>query len=99
MAPDEYPAFKALNQWVIKPAIKEINELTNFFVEVEQKRESRNIAFLKFRISRLKQLTSPGAPEESLYPDVEELPAIANTLVQTGVARREAVKIANQDGT
>ena len=97
MAPDEYPAFKALNQWVIKPAIKEINELTNFFVEVEQKRESRNIAFLKFRISRLKQLTSPGAPEESLYPDIEELPAIANTLVQTGVARREAVKIANQE--
>ena len=97
MASDEYPAFKALNQWVIKPAIKEINELTNFFVEIEQKRESRNIAFLKFRISRLKQLTSPEAPEESLYPDVEDLPAIANTLVQTGVARREAVKIANQE--
>ena len=97
MASDEYPAFKALNQWVIKPAIKEINELTNFFVEIEQKRESRNIAFLKFRISRLKQLTSPEAPEESLYPDVEDLPAIANTLVQTGVARREAVKIANRE--
>ena len=97
MASDEYPAFKALNQWVIKPAIKEINELTNFFVEIEQKRESRNIAFLKFRISRLKQLTSPEAPEESLYPDVEDLPAIANTLVQTGVARREAVEIANQE--
>ena len=97
IAPHEYPAFKTLNHSVIKPAIKEINELTNFFVEVEQKRESRNIAFLKFRISRLKQLTSPGAPEESLYPDVEDLPAIANTLVQTGVARREAVKIANQE--
>ena len=27
----EYPAFKALNQWVIKPAIEEINTLTNFF--------------------------------------------------------------------
>ena len=97
IAPDEYPAFKTLNHSVIKPAIKEINELTNFFVEVEQKRESRNIAFLKFRISRLKQLTSPEAPEEPLYPGVEDLPAIANTLVQTGVARREAVKIANQE--
>ena len=97
IAPDEYPAFKTLNHSVIKPAIKEINELTNFFVEIEQKRESRNIAFLKFRISRLKQLTSPEAPEEPLYPDVEDLPAIANTLVQTGVARREAVKIANQE--
>ena len=97
IAPDDYPIFKHLNHRVIKPAIEELNELTNFFVEVEQKRESRKVAFLKFRISRLKQLTSPEAPEEPLYPDVEDLPAIANTLVQTGVARREAVKIANQE--
>ena len=92
---DEYLAFKALNQWVIKPAIEEINGLTNFFVEVEQKRESRKVAFLKFRILRLKQV---GHPEpEPLYPDVEELPPIANALVQAGVARREAVKIGNQE--
>ena len=95
MESDEYPAFKALNQWVIKPAIKEINEFTNFFVEVEQKRQGRSIAFLKFRISRLKQLD--GSEPEPLYPDVEELPAIALTLVQAGVARREALKITNQE--
>lgn len=95
MTPDEYPAFKALNQWVIKPAIKEINELTSFFVEVEQKRQGRKIAFLKFQISRLKQLNAP--EQESLYPDVEELPVIAIALVQVGVARREALKIANQE--
>ena len=35
---DEYQTFKALNQRVIKPAIKEINDLTNYLVEVEQKR-------------------------------------------------------------
>ena len=92
---DEYLAFKALNQWVIKPAIEEINGLTNFFVEVEQKRESRKVAFLKFRISRLKQVER--SEPEPLYPDVEELPAIANALVQAGVARREAVKIGNQE--
>lgn len=95
MAPDEYPAFKALNQWVIKPAIKEINEFTNFFVEVEQKRQGRKIAFLKFQISRLKELGS--SEEEPLYPDVEELPAIAISLVQAGVARREALKITDQE--
>ena len=91
---DEYPIFKHLNHRVIKPAIKEINELTNFFVEVEQKRESRKVAFLKFRILRLKQVGS--STPVPLYPDVEDLPAIANMLVQSGVARREAVKIANQ---
>ena len=92
---DEYPAFKALNQWVIKPAIEEINKLTSFFVEVKQKRESRKVAFLKFSISRLKRV---GRSEpEPLYPDVEDLPAIANMLVQAGVARRESVKIAHQE--
>ena len=97
MESDEYPAFKEFNRNVIKPAIKEINELTNFFVEIEQKRESRKIAFLKFRISKLKQLTTAEPTEESLYPDVEELPAIALALVQAGVARQEALKIANQE--
>ena len=98
VAEDKYKAFKMLNQWVIKPAVKEINELTNFFVEVEPKRESRRIAFLKFRISRLKELPVSDAPtQEPIFPDIEELPPVANALVQAGVARREALKIANQE--
>lgn len=95
ITPDEYPAFKALNQWVIKPAIKEINELTNFWVEVEQKRQGRKIAFLKFHISHLKEVNT--REPAALYPDVEELPAVAIALVHAGVARREAQKIANQE--
>ena len=95
IAPDDYPIFKHLNHRVIKPAIEELNGLTNFFVEVEQKRESRKVALLKFRISRLKQVER--SEPEPLYPDVEELPPIANALVQAGVARREAVKIGNQE--
>ena len=94
---DVYPAFKTLNQCVIKPAVKEINELTNFFVEVEQKRKGRKIGFLKFRISRLKELVSVEPTQESLFPDIEDLPVAANALVQVGVARREALRIANQE--
>ena len=45
---DEYTTFKSLNQWVIKPAIKEINDLTNYFVEAESKRLGRKISELKF---------------------------------------------------
>ena len=55
---DDYRVFKELNRNVIKPAIKEINELTNFFVEVDQKRVGRRIGELKFTISRLKELPS-----------------------------------------
>ena len=97
VAGDVYPAFKTLNQCVIKPAVKEINALTNFFVEVEQKRDGRKIGFLKFRISRLRELTTVDATQEPLFPDIEDLPAVANALVQAGVARREAEKIANQE--
>ena len=53
---DEYTTFKSLNQWVIKPAIKEINDLTNYFVEAESKRLGRKISELKFRITKVKQL-------------------------------------------
>ena len=46
---DEYPLFKEFNRNVIKPAIQEINALTNFFIEIEPKRIGRKIAELKFR--------------------------------------------------
>ena len=94
---DVYPAFKTLNQCVIKPALKEINTLTNFFVEVEQKRKGRKIGFLKFRISRLKELTSAEPTQATLFPDMENLPVAASALVHAGVARREALRIANQE--
>ena len=97
VAPDEYPAFKTLNQCVIKPAIKEINELTNYFVAVEQKREGRKVGFLKFKISRLKALRSHEPVQETFIADMEDLPAIAFELVEAGVSRKEALRIANEE--
>lgn len=97
IALDDYPTFKTLNQRVIKPAIKEINELTNFFVEVEQKRIGRKIGELKFRISRLKALPSVKPVQETFLFDMEDLPPVAFKLVQAGVSRKEALRIANQE--
>ena len=89
---DEYTTFKSLNQWVIKPAIKEINDLTNYHVEVVNKRLGRKIAELKFRITRVKQ-----APiQESVFPDVDNLPPIAIELAQSGIDRDIALQIADQ---
>ena len=94
---DEYPVFKVLNRDVIKPAIKEINELTNFFVEVEQKRVGRRIGELKFKISRLKELPSVEPVQETIVFDIDDLPPVAIKLVQAGVSRKEALRIANQE--
>ena len=87
---DEYTTFKSLNQWVIKPAIKETNDLTNYHVEVEQKRLGRRIAELKFRITKVKQLPV----QESLFPDIENLPRVAVELVQAEIDQKVALQIA-----
>ena len=89
---DEYQTFKALNQFVIKPAIKEINDLTDYHVEIEQKRIGRRIGELKFRIKRVKQLPV----QESLFPDIENLSPVAVELIQADIDRKVAQNIADQ---
>ena len=89
----DYPVFKELNRNVIKPAIKEINDLTDYHVEVEQKRIGRSIAELKFRITKIKQLPV----QESVFPDIENLPPVAVELVQAKIDRKMAIGIAEQE--
>ena len=90
---DEYTGFAFLNRDVIKPAIKEINDVTDFYIEVEQKRLSRKVAELKFRITKIKQLPV----QESVFPDIENLPAVALELVQAEIDRNMAMKIADTE--
>ena len=90
---DEYSLFKELNRNVIKPAIKEINALTNYAIEVEQKRIGRRIGELKFRITKVKQIPI----QESLFPDIENLPPVAFELVQAEIDRKIALQIADQE--
>ena len=90
---DEYSVFKELNRNVIKPAIKEINALTNYSVEVEQRRIGRRIGELKFRITKVKQIPI----QESLFPDIENLPPVAFELVQAEIDRKIALQIADQE--
>ena len=89
----DYPVYKVLNQSVIKPAIKEINALTDYHVEVEQKRFRRRIAELKFRITRVKALPV----QESVFPDIENLAPVAVELIQAEIDRKMALEIAKQD--
>ena len=90
---EEYRTFKALNQNLKKPAIKVINDLTNYHVEVDQKRFGRRIAELKFRIIKVKQLPV----QESVFPDIENLPPVAVELVQAEIDQKMALQIAEQE--
>ena len=89
---DDYPVFSEFNRSVIKPAIKEINDLTGYHVEVEQKRLGRRIAELKFRITKVNMLPV----QESVFPDVENLPPVAVELVQAEIDRKVALQIAEE---
>ena len=86
----DYPIFSEFNRSVIKPAIREINALTNYHVEVEHKRLGRRVADLKFRIRKVKVLPI----QESIFPDIENLPPVAVELVQAEIDRKMALKIA-----
>ena len=92
---DEYRTFKALNQTLIKPAVKEINEITNYHVEAELKRVGRKVAELKFHITKVKSVEQIPI-QESLFPDIENLPPVALELVQAEIDRNMAMKIADQ---
>ena len=89
----DYLLFKELNRNVIKPAIKEINALTDYHVEVEYKRIARKVAELKFRIEQVKQLPV----QESVFPDIENLPPVAVELMQVEIDRKVALQIAAAD--
>lgn len=90
---DEYPAFSIFNRAVIKPAINEINKETDYLIEVEQKRVGRKVAELKFRITRVKQISL----QESVFPDIENLPPVAIELVQAEIDRKMAQQIADAE--
>ena len=90
---NEYPLFKELNRNIIKPAVKEINDLTDFHVEVEQKRIGRPVAELKFRITKAQQISM----NESVFPDIANLPPVAVELVQAEIDRKMALQIADAE--
>ena len=66
--------------------------MTDYHVEVEQKRIGRRIAKLKFRITKVNQIPI----QESLFPDIENLSPVALELVQAEIDRNVALKIADQ---
>lgn len=46
-----YSEFKNLNRYIIKEPVKEINEKSDLFIEVEYQRQSRKVFAIKFKIS------------------------------------------------
>ena len=54
-----YDDFKVLNKAVIKPALKEVNTVSDIKIDVEMKKEKRRVVGLKFTIQDNAQATLP----------------------------------------
>jgi hypothetical protein len=70
---DEYSQFKDLNKWVIKPAIKQVNENSDVVVDPEYRRQKRRIVALRFQVKDNPQmpLSFPLAKGGTLEPWLE----------------------------
>ena len=60
-----YSAFKDLNKHVLKPAIAEVNRVSNIIIEMEYKRTGRAISGVRFLVRTNPQLSFDGIQEES----------------------------------
>ena len=79
-----------MNKYVIKPAIKEINRVTDIIVELSKtKRSGRQIKYLKFSIQEKKQLTLPFSFNE----DDKVLNQLSKRLMKLGLKREKVDEI------
>ena len=90
IAKDMYPAFMRFNGKVVKPAVAEINRVSDFRVEVEYLREKRKVTALKFRIRRIKVLPTADDEQHDLFPDPADIPLAVELLHNAGLVLQEA---------
>lgn len=84
---NKYPRYNSLNEWVITPAVKEINEKSDLNVSYEPIKRGRKIIALKFTIKTKKflckkELKRPPFPHKNKYGKYVHLdkqnPAMSN---------------------
>jgi hypothetical protein len=97
IAEHSYPGMKKLNQRVLKPAIAEINKVSDLQVEVEHQRQGRKVTALKFKIRRVTKLPGVDGEQSSLFPDLDDMPVAVKALKDAGLSPDDAWKIW-QDG-
>jgi hypothetical protein len=92
----EYPEFMRLNGKVIKPAINEINKVSDFRVTVDYQRQGRKVVALQFKMRRIILLPAPDHGQGTLFPDIEDMPIIVKELKDVGIVARDAWEIYQQ---
>ncbi len=93
---DSYTYFKKLNTRVIKEPVEEINKVTDFRVQVEYRRERRKVVAVKFRVRRVLQIPEQSTRQETLFPDLDDMPIVIKELKEAGLAHHDAWEVWQQ---
>lgn len=96
----KYPRVTSLRQWVIDPAVEEINAMSDLYVQYEQKKRGRTVAGFVFTIQENQGTRTPRekvrAAAEKLDSGKEYAPELARRLREDcQVAPKQARQIAN----
>jgi hypothetical protein len=89
-------AFKIFNRDVIKPAMAEINQVSDLRVEAQHKRQGRRVLALKFKMRREVLLPSQAKQQGALFPDLDDMPPLVQALKAAGLASADAWRIWQQ---
>jgi Initiator Replication protein len=84
--------YKIFNRDVLKPALAEINRVSDLRVMVDCQRKGRKIAALKFKIRRIVLLPEAISQQPDLFPDIKDAPAI-HLLKEAGLASGDAWEV------
>ena len=85
--------FKILNRDVLKPAVAEINKVSDLRVSVEQQRKGRKVVALKFKIRRVAMLPMSDSQQHTLFPVWEDMPFVVKLLKDVGLADNDAWEV------
>lgn len=91
-----YPTFMRLNERVLKPALGEVNRVSDFTVTLGMQRQGRKVVALKFTMHRVACLPELPPIPPSLDPEPEALPVIVQALREAGVSTSDALDLWQQ---
>ena len=84
---DTYLQFKFLNRDIIKPALREVNKLSNILLEFETKRSGRTVTGIRFLMKPNPQLSLIGIDEDDEITHSKAYKALVNEKVSKTLAR------------
>lgn len=88
-----YPQFKEFNRCAVKEPMDEINQVSDFKVTADYKRQQRKVVALKFKMRRIALLPAPANEQGSLFPSLEDMPLTVKELKEAGLSPQDAWEV------